>query len=173
MLFGMEGLLNENKLRWDREAHWHCVTFCGATGRRRNVEEAWRWGGRGSMPKGVTKSKEQSICAVLNEEDDCSQWLGELCGGSKSSWQGQPCQIGQRVLARRSVVPGPPDLVLGVGLANPSLQNLLLWSHGGGQEPYRVVTPGKKKKNFENFGAQIDIRDIVGYKIGEQWQKRE
>jgi hypothetical protein len=63
-------------------------------------------------------------------------------GGSVSSWLGHPCQTSQRVGARRSVVSGTPNRVLGVGLTVPDMKNNSR-TNGGSQNPHRVVAPVK------------------------------
>jgi hypothetical protein len=63
-------------------------------------------------------------------------------GGRESS----PCQRGQKVRARRSVVPAPPGWGLGMVLMTPPQKSLLLRNHGGGQDPKRVVEPVKKER---------------------------
>jgi hypothetical protein len=74
--------------------------------------------------------------------------LESYAGGRVSPWQSHARQTGQRVEARRSVVPGPSSYVLGMWLTTAHRKNLVLRNSRGSQDPHRVVAPIKKKKRY-------------------------
>jgi hypothetical protein len=73
---------------------------------------------------------------------------------SFTGWS-NPCQTGQRVGARRSVVLGPPGRVLDLGITSSPRKNLPLRNNGEGQDPHRVVVPVKKKKKIKIYLRKI------------------
>lgn len=81
--------------------------------------------------------------------------------GRVSSWYNHLCQTGQRVGARRNVVPGSPRWGLGVGLMTPQWNNLQLRNHGEGQDPEMVVAAVKKKKKWNFVCRMWNVRTLL------------
>jgi hypothetical protein len=86
----------------------------------------------------------------------CPSDLESYAGGSVKYWYSHPWRVGERIGARRGVVPAAPGSNLFVRITTTPQKNLLLWNYGGGQDPHRIVAPVKMRDflgpvQFENI----------------------
>jgi hypothetical protein len=89
------------------------------------------------------------------------QQPGQLCWQEHKLLVGPPMPDRSKSRDQTKCSPWSSRLGLVMGLTIPTRKNLLLWNHGGGQDPHRVVVPVKNMRNSNSKMILILQKKIV------------
>jgi hypothetical protein len=104
------------------------------------------------------------VCLIVERRSGRRNHQKIYAGGSASSWKFHPCQTGQRVRARRSVVSGPLGWGLGVVLTTTLQKIYCKESTEKAKIHTGVLAPVKNKKNYlSTYFARSLLNSLVRY----------